>query len=70
MSRAKQSKADRERRLDDCRCPVHGGGMGQASRAGTQFVVECPRSDCDIRGTTATTGGPVVLLPEFQHLLT
>ena len=41
----KQSQQDREKRLADLRCPVHGTGLCQieADR------MECPRRDCRIR---------------------
>lgn len=69
MSSAKQSVADREKRLSECRCPVHGAHMVQVGHYGQQFLAECPRRDCDIRGTTSTLGGAVALLPNFRHLL-
>jgi hypothetical protein len=69
MPNAAQTKADRLRRLSECRCPVHGTAMVQVDRSESQFLVACPRSDCRIRGTTITALGEVELLPEFAYLL-
>ena len=41
----KQSKEDREKRLADLRCPVHGTGLCQIE----EDRMECPRRDCHIR---------------------
>lgn len=41
----KQSQADREKRLADMRCPVHGTGLCQID----VDRLECPRGDCNIR---------------------
>jgi len=70
MADPMQSKADRERRLSECRCPVHGTGMAQVGLQGELFLVTCPRRACGIRGTSIDCAGPVTLLPEFEHLLT
>lgn len=41
----RQSKEDREKRLADLRCPVHGTGLCQID----VDRMECPRRDCHIR---------------------
>lgn len=69
MVAAMQRRSDRERRLSECRCPIHGTGMVQVGLQGTQFLVACPRRDCDIQGASTNAAGPVSLLPEHQHLL-
>jgi hypothetical protein len=40
----KQSQEDRENRLADMRCPVHGTGLCQID----EDRMECPRRDCHI----------------------
>jgi hypothetical protein len=40
----KQSQQDREKRLADMRCPVHGTGLCQLD----VDRMECPRRDCHI----------------------
>lgn len=74
MSR-KQSVADREKRLSEGRCPVHGLPMPQADSWYTQedgkqyTLVECPRSDCQIRAKAFHWNGPWELLPEWHYLI-
>jgi len=41
----KQSQQDRERRLADLRCPVHGAGLYQIEAD----QMQCPRRGCHIR---------------------
>ncbi len=71
---AKQSKRDRELRLSEGRCPVHGGWMGQIAGwiendgAPYTFVV-CSRKNCDIRAKAYSIDGPWELAPEFEYLL-
>jgi len=43
--RQRQSKEDREKRLADMRCPIHGTGLCQID----VDRMECPRRDCRIR---------------------
>ena len=52
-------------------CPVHGLQMPQVglTEDQCQFVVECPRKDCSIQGTSSEPYGPVELLREYQHLV-
>lgn len=66
---AKQSIADRLKRLSDGRCPVHGTAMVQVGVKGALFVASCPRRDCGVQGTTSEPHGPVTLSPEHQELL-
>lgn len=42
--RQRQSREDREKRLADLRCPVHGTGLCQID----VDRMECPRRDCHI----------------------
>ncbi|PNG50312.1 hypothetical protein WDL1P1_00362 (plasmid) [Variovorax sp. WDL1] len=67
----KQSAQDREIRLSEGRCPVHGCAMHQVglAKGERRLIVGCPRGDCEIRGTAERPAGPVVLLPEHEHLL-
>lgn len=73
MTMAKQSRADREKRLSEGCCPVHGIGFAQVGLtevAGqTRYLAECPRKDCDIQATSNEAHGPCALLPAFTHLL-
>lgn len=69
MASPRQTLADRERRLNDSRCPIHGTGMVQVGLRGALFLAACPRKDCGVQGTSEVAPGPVTLLPEFQHLL-
>lgn len=71
---AKQSKQDREFRLCEGRCPIHGGWMGQIDgwyeEHGVSYtIVGCPRKDCDICAKAFSFDGPRELLPEFKFLL-
>lgn len=70
---AKQSAQDRAERLAEGRCPVHGIDMPQIAviREGTmeRCLVECPRGDCEIQGTSLQPSGPVELLPKFRSLI-
>lgn len=71
---AKQSKQDREFRLSEGRCPVHGGGMGQIDgwyeENGVSYtIVGCASKDCDICVKAFSFDGPWELLPEFQFLV-
>lgn len=34
-----------------------------------RFLAKCTRRDCNIKATTHEPHGPLVLLPEFEHLL-
>lgn len=71
--KAKQSPHDRLLRLQDCRCPVHGTPMTQTGttvlNGMNAYLAECPRADCDIKGTSFEAQGPLTLLPEFEHLI-
>jgi hypothetical protein len=71
MPRARQATRHRLQRLAQCRCPVHGTPMAQVGAAGDgqASLTECTRRDCDIRGTTVDPNGPIVLMPQFAHLL-
>ena len=42
--RQRQSQEDREKRLADMRCPIHGTGLCQID----VDRMECPRRDCHI----------------------
>ena len=42
--RQRQSREDREKRLADLRCPVHGTGLSQID----EDHMQCPRRDCRI----------------------
>ena len=71
---AKQSKQDRELRLSEGRCPIHGGWMGQVDSwyemDGVSYtVVGCGRRDCNIRAKAYSMDGPWELMPEFEYLL-
>lgn len=76
----KQSAKDRENRLSQGCCPIHGIPMPQADSWYTQeggtmngkqyTIVECPRADCEIRAKAFHWEGPWELLPEWKHLLT
>ena len=68
-SKRKQTLADRLQRLAAGRCPIHGTGMTQVGNAGALGVVECPRRDCTIRGTTTEAFGSVTLLRESSLVL-
>lgn len=73
MTKAKQSTQDRLRRLSECCCPVHGASMSQVGNTVVngkdRFLAKCTRRDCNIKATTHEPHGPLVLLPEFEHLL-
>ena len=70
-SRRKQSAADRQNRVNNGCCPIHGIGMTQiahnASQPSAPFVVSCPR--CGISGKTDSSDSAVILDAEFIHLL-
>jgi hypothetical protein len=70
---AKQTHADRVRRLEDGCCPVHGIGMPQVDNVEVEgqhrYLVRCPRKDCGIQGTAAAHDGPVTLTQEHLRLL-
>lgn len=70
---AKQSRADRVRRLESGACPVHGIGMDQTGLQGEGsarlFIAECPRRDCNIDGTTSEVHGPLTLSATHMHLI-
>ncbi|MFL9911884.1 hypothetical protein [Paraburkholderia sp. RL17-337-BIB-A] len=68
---AKQSAADRLKRLDEGRCPIHGLDMTQVGLAndGRLFIVACPRKDCSVQATEARPFGEATLLPAFSHLI-
>jgi len=71
---AKQSTKDRELRLNEGRCPIHGLTMNQVTpwyeSNGVEFtVVACPRKDCEIKAKAFDIEGPWELLPEFDYLL-
>ena len=70
-SKVKQSPLERLARLTRGQCPVHGIGMAQVGLTADErtFIAECPRGDCNIRAETPEPHGPLVLLPEFHHLL-
>lgn len=70
---AKQSKQDREFRLSEGRCPIHGGEMGQIDgwyeEHGVSYtIVGCARKDCDFCAKAFSFEGPWELLPEFKFL--
>ena len=75
----KQSIGDRQKRLEECRCPIHGLALSQVSpyfqQSGGRFdgtevcLAACSRSDCSIRVVATGPGEPVELLPEWEHLL-
>lgn len=64
MGRARQSPVDREKRLNEGRCPTHGLWMGQidvwyVNEHGTAFtIVGCPRGDCTIKAKAYSFDGP------------
>lgn len=70
---ARQSAQDRAERLAEGRCPIHGIDMPQIDILGEgtmrRWLVECPRGDCEIKGTSHKPSGPVDLLPEFRNLI-
>ena len=70
---ARQSPADRLKRLQRGACPIHGTDMPQIgpfdSGRPQRCLVGCPRKDCGIKGLQARPDDPVELLPEFRHLL-
>jgi len=69
---SRQSKSDRERRLQEARCPVHGlmvEHVGLSGRRDFPFTVRCPRPDCGVLGRQAHPGGPIKLVPLFNFLL-
>lgn len=70
---ARQSAQDRAERLAEGRCPIHGVDMPQIAvlEGGTmeRCLVECPRGDCEIQGTSLQPSGPVELLPKFINLI-
>jgi len=72
---AKQTIADRKKRLSQGRCPIHGHYLVQASEwqvdeeTGRLYTfVECPRCK-DVMAIETKPFGPATLLPAFQHLL-
>ena len=76
MSKLKQTRQDRLKRLKTCCCPVHGIPMAQVGNVRALYLAECPRKDCVIQGTTPeleqSSGniyGSITLLPRFRHLL-
>lgn len=66
---AKQSAADRIKRLESGRCPVHGIGMSQVDLWDGKAIVKCDRRDCDIKGVERHPDPKVTLLPNWQHLI-
>lgn len=68
---AKLDRADRLKRLEDGRCPIHGLAMTQVGlvHEGAVFVVACPRKDCVVKGHSVEPFGPAMLADEFAHLL-
>jgi len=70
-SRRKQSAADRQNRVNNGCCPIHGIGMTQighnAFQSDAPFEVSCPR--CGISGKTDSAGSAIILDPQFLHLL-
>lgn len=69
MAPQRQTLADRERRLSDGRCPIHGIGMVQVGLQGALFLAACPRKGCCVQGTSEAVPGAVTLLQEYRHLL-
>jgi hypothetical protein len=78
MYRARQSQADRLKRLDDCRCPVHGCSMSQLTgyfSIGDDDLlpaythVQCDRRDCEITAIAYHWNGPYILLDKWKHLI-
>ena len=76
MSKLKQTRQDRLKRLKTCCCPVHGIPMAQVGNVRALYLAECPRKDCVIQGTTpefdqfnGNIYGSITLLPRFRHLL-
>jgi hypothetical protein len=76
MSRRRQSRDDRLRRLAVGACPVHGAGMtmtGDWTNDGRAFV-QCRWKTCSITGLMVPLDAPgggwnVTLLPQWVHLL-
>ncbi len=68
---AKQRSVDRIKRLLDGRCPIHGDGMSQVgvSSDSSVAIVKCNRKICDIEGWTFRCNGPVMLLPDWAHVI-
>ncbi|HXM35617.1 MAG TPA: hypothetical protein VN920_10550 [Pyrinomonadaceae bacterium] len=69
---AKQSVADRLKRLEEGRCPIHGLVMTQVGNTDDGrhlFIVACPRKDCSVQATEAKPFGEATLLPAFSHLI-
>jgi hypothetical protein len=70
---AKQSQADRVKRLLKGGCPIHGMGMTQVgilpSRGRQIDLVECCRKDCSIQATVRLPDTEATLLPRFSHLI-
>lgn len=64
-----------KKRLSFCSCPIHNIGMVQSCDNGyinsqrDHYLVQCPRHDCNIKGTTSEPHGAVTLLPQFVYLL-
>ena len=71
---AKQSTQDRQLRLSEGRCPIHGIWMPQIEswheEKGISFtIVGCPRKNCNIKVRAYSINGPWDLLPQFKYLL-
>ena len=78
----KQSAADRQRRLDHGRCPIHGIGLSQQSpwreepdegkrqRLGKRYIlVSDGRNDCPLVIKSYGRDGPHDMLPEWAHIM-
>lgn len=67
---ARQSAKDQAERLSKGCCPIHGIDMPQIGLVddGSEqhWLVECPRRDCEMKGTSVEPSGPVDLLPECK----
>lgn len=64
----KQSPKDKQRRLNEGRCPTHGLPMPQADgwfypkNDDPYTVVGCPRKDCNIRAKAYDRNEPCILI--------
>lgn len=71
----KQTASDRIKRLNEGRCPIHGGWMGQIDgwhepQGGEPYtIVGCSRRACKISVISYGFDGPWKLPPEFESLL-
>jgi len=71
---AEQRQADRLKRLNDGRCPVHGLWMSQVDswyedELGGFTLVGCPRKDCDVIAKARSVDGPWSLVDTKAYLL-